>query len=257
MSFDKLTALFVPCWTPSDKVLTFCVQLLLLFFVCVCVRVRLVLSASPWLATVNYRTLFFPRLSFSLYSCIYSCFRVASLSSSPPNRVILLEPHLYVIVWRVAKCSSFAGNCSNDSRNPVKHETHIIQKQNNLCFNSFESVSRRVESSRVFESVSSYILALQPSSLFPMIIRSVLFSTPSTAQRASRMSECAPLTRSLCEAIISYSPLPFSLSLSGWLFLFDISCVVFLGKKKWERERENTTDTSQMVWMCVSFGATV
>ena len=110
MSFDKLTALFVPCWTPSDKVLTFCVQLLLLFFVCVCVRVRLVLSASPWLATVNYRTLFFPRLSFSLYSCIYSCFRVASLSSSPPNRVILLEPHLYVVVWRVAfKCSSFAG----------------------------------------------------------------------------------------------------------------------------------------------------
>ena len=93
-------------------------------------------------------------------------------------------------------------------------------------------MSRRVESSRVFESVSSYILALQPSSLFPMIIRSVLFSTPSTAQRASRMSECAPLTRSLWGYYFLFSPSLLC------LFLFDISCVVFLGKEVRERKHD-------------------
>lgn len=223
-----------PCWTPFEIVFSACV--IILFFCSV---------VSPWLATVNYRTLFFGAAAaallltpFFLHLTRLSLFLSLSLSlNGSISHVTLFEPHLYVIVWRVAfKCSSWASWLprlpeprKNHQKNTHTH-THPHRKQLN---------TEVPWVSRAFESVSSY----SPTPLY-MMIRSVLFSTPSAAQRASRMSECVPLTRSLWGY---YFP-PFSFSLLI-LFHFSFFRVVV---KRWEKTR--TFPNGVCVCVCVIRG---
>lgn len=119
----------------------------------------------------------------------------------------------------------------HDCRNRVKtikEHTHTHPIENNLTQRFPEWVER---------------LKVFPVTLFQplyMMIRSVLFSTPSAAQRASRMSECVPLTRSLWGY---YFP-PFFLSL---LILFHFS-LFFVSW--WTSERKH--GHFQMVCVCHS-----
>lgn len=133
-----------PCWTPFEIVFSACV--IILFFCSV---------VSPWLATVNYRTLFFGAAAaallltpFFLHLTRLSLFLSLSLSlNGSISHVTLFEPHLYVIVWRVAfKCSSWASwlpRLPEPRKNHQKNtHTHTHPIENNLTQRFPEWVER-------------------------------------------------------------------------------------------------------------------
>lgn len=98
------------------------------------------------------------------------------------------------IILNLTFMSLFGGSPSNVAAGYDCYDCRNLQDLHEKKKKNFKA---KVENGFFF-----FFQLLRPS----IIIRSVLFSTPSTAQRASRMSECSPLTRSLL-GLLFFPPL--------------------------------------------------